>query len=76
MKYTVEITGDKMVKKFIDDDGQEYTETWVIKGIGKTGTLEKPMDDQMVETDKFSDDLLDAIYDEDLDDIWKAIRNS
>ena len=46
MKYTVEITKDKIVKKFIDDEG------------------------------KFSDELLRAIYDEDLGDIWREIRNS
>jgi hypothetical protein len=30
------------------------------------------MDDE----DKFDEELLEAIYDEDLDDIWYAIRNS
>lgn len=76
MKYTVEITKDKMVKKFIDDGGKEYVNTWVVKGPGKTGTVEKAMDDQMDDENKFSEDLLQAIYDEDLDDIWREIRNS
>lgn len=75
MKYTIEITKDKMVKKFIDNEGQEYVETWVEKGVGQTGTLEKAMDSQMEETNKFSEELLNAIYDEEIDDIWKAIRN-
>lgn len=76
MKYTVEITKNKMVKKFIDDEGKEYTNTYVVKGPGHTGTLEKAMDDQMEDEEKFSDELLEAIYDEDLDDIWREIRNS
>jgi hypothetical protein len=76
MKYTVEITEDKMVKKFIDDEGKEYVNTWVVKGPGHTGTLEAAMDDQMEEANKFNEELLEAIYDEDLGDIWKVIRNS
>jgi hypothetical protein len=27
MKYIIEITKDKMVKKFIDNDGEEYINT-------------------------------------------------
>jgi hypothetical protein len=76
MKYTVEITEDKMVKKFIDDEGKEYVNTWVVKGPGHTGMLEAAMDDQMEEANKFNEELLEAIYDEDLGDIWKVIRNS
>lgn len=76
MKYTVEITKDKMVKKFIDDEGKEYINTWVVKGPGFTGTLESAMDIQMEEEDRFEEDLLDAIADEDLSDIWEVIRNS
>lgn len=76
MKYTVEITKDKIVKKFIDDEGKEYINTLVVKGPGHTGILEKAMDDQMEDEGKFSDELLRAIYDEDLGDIWREIRNS
>ncbi|AKA68520.1 hypothetical protein [Clostridium scatologenes] len=75
MKYTIGITPEKMVKKFIDDDGKEYVNTWVVKGPGKTGTLEPAMDDQMEETGKFDEELLDAIYEENIDDIWEAIRD-
>lgn len=76
MKYTIEITPEKMVKKFIDDDGKEYVNTWVVKSPCCTGTLEKSMDDQMEEADRYDDELLEAIYDEDLDDIWREIRRS
>ena len=74
MKYIVEISKDNMVKKFIDDEGKEYVNTWVVKDIGITETLEMAMDDQMEKTNKFDDEILNAIYDEDLDDIWRAIR--
>lgn len=30
MKYTVEITKNKMIKKFIDDEGKEYINTWAV----------------------------------------------
>ncbi|ABQ23603.1 hypothetical protein [Clostridium kluyveri] len=76
MKYTVEITPEKMVKKFIDDNGKEYINTWIAKGPGHIGTLEKAMDDQMDDANKFSEELLQAIYDEDLGDIWREVRNS
>ena len=78
MKYTVEITEEKMVIKFIDKSGREYINTWVVKGPGWTGTLEpKSIDDQMEESERFTfdDNLLEAIYGGDLDDIWEAIRN-
>lgn len=77
MKYTVEITEGKMVKKFIDEDGTEYVNTWVVKGPGWTGTLETySIDDQMEGSDSYFDDkLLEAIDDGDLDEIWKIIRS-
>lgn len=76
MKYIVEITKDKMVKKFIDDNGIEFVNTWVDKGCGVTQTLETALDQQMEHFGEYDDELLDAIYDENIDDIWKAIRNS
>lgn len=74
MKYTVEITKEKMVKKFVDDEGKEYINTWVVKGPGCTGTLESPMDIQMEEGGIDNEELLEAISDEDLSDIWEVIR--
>lgn len=76
MKYIVEITENKMVKKFVDDDGKEYVNTWVVKGPGHTGTLETALDDQMEQGGIDNEELLLAVYDEDLDDIWRAIRES
>lgn len=76
MKYTVEITRDKMVEKFIDDNGHEYVNTWVEKDSEPIQTLEPPMENQMLRIGKFNNELLDAIASENLDDIWKIIRNS
>lgn len=76
MKYIIEITEDKMIKKFIDDKGNEFINTWVDKGNGVTQTLEPSMDHQMEQFGEYGDELLDAIYDENIDDIWRAIRNS
>ncbi|EJO5347170.1 hypothetical protein NRP93_001243 [Clostridium botulinum] len=74
MKYTVEITENKMVKKFVDDEGKEYVNTWIVKGPGHTGTLEIALDDQMEQGGIDNEELLEAVYEEDLDDIWRAIR--
>ncbi|BDR86100.1 hypothetical protein [Clostridium tetani] len=76
MKYIVEITKDKMIKKFIDDEGKEYVNTWVVQGPGETGTLETSLDDQMEQGGIDNEELLEAVYDEDLHDIWEAIRNA
>ncbi|MBY6758680.1 hypothetical protein HYH82_15410 [Clostridium botulinum] len=76
MKYIVEITENKMVKKFVDDEGKEYVNTWIVKGHGHTGTLEIALDDQMEQGGIDNEELLLAVYDEDLDDIWRAIRES
>ena len=64
-----------MVKKFIDDEGKEYINTWVVKGPGHTQTLEPALDELMEQDGIDDEELLVAIYDEDLNDIWSAIRN-
>lgn len=75
MKYIVEITEKEMIKKFIDDDGKEYKEVWMVKGSGYTQTTGFSID-YLMEQDGFEDEeILEAIYDGDLDDIWSAIRN-
>lgn len=75
MKYIVEITEEKMIKKFIDDDGAEFKETWKVKGPGVTGTDGKAIDDLMEEAGIDDQELLEAIYEGDLHDIWSVIRN-
>ncbi len=45
------------------------------RGPGCTGTLESSMYIQMEEENKFQEELLEAISDEDLGDIWEVIRN-
>ena len=75
MKYIVEITEDKMIKKFIDDDGKEFKETWKVKGPGVTATDGKSIDDLMEEAGIDDQELLEAIYEGDLHDIWSVIRD-
>lgn len=75
IKYIIEITEKEMVKKFIDDNGNEFKETWQVKGPGITGTDGKAIDDLMEEAGIDDQELLEAIYDGDLDDIWSAIRS-
>lgn len=75
MKYTVEIEAGKMVKRFFDSEGNEFKETQVVKGPGVSGTIGQPLDVQMEIAGIDDDSLLEAIYDGDLHDIWKAIRN-
>lgn len=75
MKYIVEITEKEMVKKFIDDNGNEFKETWQVKSPGITGTDGKAIEDLMEEAGIDDEELLEAIYDGDLDDIWSAIRS-
>lgn len=74
MKYTVEITKDNMIHKFTDDNGNEYINTWHVVGPGHTQTKEKALDDQMEEAGINNYNLLQAVYDCDLQDIWEAIR--
>lgn len=74
MKYIVEITESKMIKKFIDNDGKEYVNTWVVNEPGCIGTLEMALEEQMEQGGIDDEELLDAVYEEDLDDIWRAIR--
>lgn len=75
MKYTVEITSDRMVRKFIDDNGNEYVNTFVIRKTGVIETLELSIIEQLKKAEIKDEELLDAIYFDDLDDIWAAIRN-
>lgn len=75
MKYIVEITEKEMVKKFIDDNGNEFKERWKVKGPGVTGTDGKAIDVLMEEAGIDDQELLEAIYDSDLDDIWSVIRS-
>lgn len=74
MKYTVEITKESMIHTFVDDEGREFTNTWVVVGQGHIKTIEKTLDDQIEEAGINNGNLLEAIYDGDLQDIWEAIR--
>lgn len=76
MKYIVEINEKNMVRKFVDDEGNEFKEVWIVKGPGHTTTIGKGMDVLMEEKGEFDDDLLCAIESGDLSDIWEAIREN
>lgn len=75
MKYTIEITVDRMVQKFIDDKGRIFTNTWVKVGPGQYQTIEEPIEGLMSEAGIDNEKLLEAVSTGDLFDIWEAIQD-